>query len=105
MKPYAGLKFTMFRHNATEDSVKYADQLKQALTDAGLLCVQDRNGTTFSERVIPAGISMGVGQDELGAANHLAEALKGVGLIQDRLPASRNIVRPDAFDIIVAPNR
>jgi len=105
MNPYAGLKFTLMRHDATEDSMKYADQLKKALTDAGLVCIMDGSGTEFNGGVVPSGVSLLIGADEFGAANSLGTAMQNSGLLKGKLPASKNDVRSNGFDVTVAPNR
>ena len=105
MRPYAGSHFTLFRHDATEDSVKYADQLKQALTAAGLICDRDGLGAEFYERAIPSGVSLLIGSNEKTMAESFAEALKRIGLIQAPMPAAVNDTIPNQFHITVAPNR
>lgn len=106
MKPYAGLKFTIFLHDATEDTKTFSDQLRRALVGAGL--VPDKMdgaiGTAFGG-VIPAGVSAQVGAEEVPALATLANTMKAQGLLSKPLSYSLNPVRADGFDITIAPNR
>jgi hypothetical protein len=103
MKPYAGLKFTIFLHNATDDSKLYADQLRKGLKDANLVPgpMDGASGTEFNGGTIPPGVSAQVGSDEVPALKTLANAMK----LDKPLSYSINPVRADGFDITIAPNR
>ena len=106
MKSYAGSKFTIMRHDATPDSSEYADRLRDALKDAGMICTGDGSGIVFmSGGGVPPGVWLTIGKDEKDAANTLGKTMLSVGLIHAPLPASMNDKRSDAFDITVAPNR
>lgn len=106
MRPYAGLKFTIFRHEETLDSSDWADKLRDALKEAGMICTKDGNGTAFYRpSAVPQGISINIGNDNIDAATALAKVLRNVGLTQGPIPLGINKVRSDAFDIVVAPSR
>jgi hypothetical protein len=105
MKSFAGLKFSMMRHDATPDSAEYADKLRDALTNAGMVCTSDMSGTAFGHGGISPGVSASVGKDEMGALGALAGAMRTQGLLPNPLPVGTNNTSPDAFGITVAPNR
>lgn len=107
MKPFAGLQFTVFRHDATPDSSAFADKLRDALTGAGMICARDTSGQQFNGdgSAVPSGMSLQIGSNSQRAAKALADAMSAAGLITKPISASMNNVRPDAFDITVAPNR
>lgn len=101
MRPYAGLKFSIHRHTATPDSKDYSDKLRDALKDAGMICIIDDSPLMLPTP--PSGISFYIGNERIGVAEALANILKKLNL-QSETHGMRQ-ENPDGFEIIVAPNR
>jgi hypothetical protein len=104
MKPFAGQKFTIFKHNMTEDSGAFADNLKTALVDAGLTVTMDGNGEQLQEGPVPGGVSAQVGLNAIPALQTLGLAMLTNHIISKPIRTTMNNVRHDALDITVAPN-
>lgn len=108
MKQYSGKTFNMIREiPTTPESVKYADRLRDALVNAGLICVLDGSspsnlsgGSTF-----PPGVSIAGGSDTHQEMNDLAKALIVSGALKGRVRFWDNPQGPQAFDIVVMPNK
>jgi hypothetical protein len=102
MKPYSGRGFTLFRHQETKDTHDFADNLKKALSDAGMNPTKDFSGIEFRAGPIE-GISISVGTNNMDAVASLANALHENGIIDKPLRVGKNDQRADAFDITIAP--
>ena len=104
MLPYAGLEFTIERHDATKDSSEYGDKLRDALKAAGMFCTRDSTGNRIQPGGIPAGVSVTIGRGNLDKLIALAKALRISGAIAGKVSYVTDSRRQDAFDILVAPN-
>jgi hypothetical protein len=103
MTPYAGVRFEIGRNNSTEDSELYADRLKKALTDAGLVAVDDIHMTVFS--YVPGGVFLHLSESGKLAASALANVMVLQGLEKDKVPAEMTNNANYDFMITVTPNR
>lgn len=105
MMLYPGVKFKIMRNQATPDSYNYAEKLKNALLDAGMVCVEDGKNVTIIGQPIPSGISMSVGSDEVYIMNALKAALEETGLPQELVSANPREISSDILEIIITPSR
>jgi hypothetical protein len=104
MLPYAGLEFTIERHDATKDSSEYGDKIRDALKAAGMFCTRDGTGTRIQPGGISAGVSVIIGRGNLDELKALAKALRTSGAIVGKVSYVTDRGRQNAFDILVTPN-
>ena len=104
MLPYAGLEFTIERHDATKDSSEYGDKIRDALKAAGIFCARDSTGSRIQPGGISAGVSVIIGRGNLDELKALAKALRTSGAIVGKVSYVTDRGRQNAFDILVAPN-
>lgn len=106
MAPYAGKKFDLSRHSATDDSSSFADDLREALKAAGLIVGRDRTETAYPiGGAIPSGVSMDVGENNMDAGIALAKAAFSNGWTGGKPTTLGRHKSPEMFYITVAPLR
>lgn len=105
MKLYAGLKFKIIRYQQTIDSSNYADKLKNALLNAGMIRVEEDSEVLFSTQLISPGISMITGNNKVYVMNALRNALEENGLTKELVSTDTVDTSSDTLQITIAPNR
>jgi len=106
MRPYAGIKISIFCHNATDDSSKYAEKLAGALKDAGMIIQGPLYGMQMpSSGAVPTGFSIIYTEDRIGPVSALCNVMAGLHLVHTPIEGGRLADQQDRISITIAPNR
>lgn len=106
MRPYKGSKFVLYSSYPTEDSEKFSKRLRDTLIDAGLICGQYISGDILMSEGTVHGLYVVFGKNKKDQFLTLESALiKSGALDQDKISFGKIYNEPDAFTIIISPNR
>lgn len=106
MRLYAGSKFKIIINQMTsdQDSSNYAEKLRNALLNAGMVCTGYGNTVIISSPPIPPGISMVVRSDNEYVMNALKNVLEETGFPKELISAKAIETPSDTLEITITPN-
>jgi hypothetical protein len=103
LRPFAGRTMEMFVHNATPEAMAFGENLKRAVSNAGINVPSLGSGIATSTAGIPPGVSFLLGKNNIDLATAFAGILWKQGIVKEKVVARIIQDNDDFFDVTIAP--